>query len=197
MKEELSITEQETLKKLERVIEKGLPSFYEVGAALLKIRDRKLYRADYKTFEEYCKTRWEMSRPRAYQLIDYAKVQTNLSTTVDKRISERQARPIARLEPKQQKEVWEEAERTAPKGKITGKHVERIAKRKFPKFLRPGKPSFRPIGQIEQVDTKRFDYSDDIADEIEEYVADLVDEYGERILCIEVKPTFKTKGGKE
>ena len=35
------------------------------------------------TFEEYCKERWEMSRPRAYQLIEAAEVMSNLSTIVD------------------------------------------------------------------------------------------------------------------
>ena len=44
-------------------------TFIEVGKALLAIRDAKLYRKTHKTFEAYCRDRWEMSRPRAYQLI--------------------------------------------------------------------------------------------------------------------------------
>jgi hypothetical protein len=32
--------------------------------------------------------------------------------------SERQARPLASLEPEQQREVWQEAVETAPEGKV-------------------------------------------------------------------------------
>ena len=53
------------------------------------------------SFEHYCRERWQFSRPRAYQLIDSAKVIENLSTTVD--ISERHIRPLTKLEPEQQK----------------------------------------------------------------------------------------------
>ncbi len=69
-----------------------------------------------------------MSRPRAYQLIDAAKVSDNLSTTVD--ITERQARPLTRLEPRKQAEAWQEAVETAPEGKITAMHVENIVRKR-------------------------------------------------------------------
>jgi len=58
----------------------------------------------YDTFERYCKERWDMSRPRAYQLIDAVMIKDNLSTMVD--IPERQLRPLARLEPQQQVKAW-------------------------------------------------------------------------------------------
>lgn len=37
---------------LERKVERA---FYEAGKALMEIRDRRLYRSTYKTFEEYCR----------------------------------------------------------------------------------------------------------------------------------------------
>ncbi|MEU3094881.1 hypothetical protein ABZ690_08680, partial [Streptomyces sp. NPDC006967] len=50
----------------------GLPQGPYEGAsrgALPHVVDRKLYRADYGTFEEYAEKRWQMSRRRAYQMI--------------------------------------------------------------------------------------------------------------------------------
>ena len=70
----LDATERAALTDCEATIERGLQTFVEVGTALLTIRDRRLYRAQYKTFEDYCQERWGMSRPRAYQMIDAAAV---------------------------------------------------------------------------------------------------------------------------
>lgn len=70
----LSPNEKKRLEKCEQAIHRGLHTFVEVGQALTEIRDAKLYRASHKTFETYCKERWEISRPRAYELIDHAKV---------------------------------------------------------------------------------------------------------------------------
>jgi hypothetical protein len=55
-----------------------------VGEALKEIRDNKLYRESYKTFEKYVDQKWGMGKSRAYQLIDAADIKANLSTTVDK-----------------------------------------------------------------------------------------------------------------
>ncbi len=57
------------LLECERVIERGLNTFVEVGAALLEIRDGRLYKNDYSTFEDYCRERWGFTRMRATQLI--------------------------------------------------------------------------------------------------------------------------------
>jgi hypothetical protein len=48
---------QQDLETLESAIRKNLSSFYEVGRALLEIRDRKLYCdvAGHETFEAYCR----------------------------------------------------------------------------------------------------------------------------------------------
>ena len=70
----LAPNEQFRLEQCEKIIERGLNTFVEVGRALTEIRDSKLYRISYKTFEAYCKERWEIGRSRAYELIDHAKV---------------------------------------------------------------------------------------------------------------------------
>lgn len=56
-----------------------------------------------------------MSRPRAYQLMDAATVMDRMSTIVDKPESEAQARPLTKLPPEKQVEVWEEVVEAAIK----------------------------------------------------------------------------------
>lgn len=76
----LTTTEIDRLAACERSIEQGISVFVEVGRALTEIRDSKLYRATHKTFEAYCKERWEIGRTRAYDLIDQAKVTDALTS---------------------------------------------------------------------------------------------------------------------
>lgn len=70
----LTPAENRHFGSLEKRIERGLQTFREVGQALMDIRDQRLYRAAYKTFEEYCTNRWQMGRDRAYQLIGAAEI---------------------------------------------------------------------------------------------------------------------------
>ena len=98
-----------------------------MGIALMTIRDKRLYRDGFDTFEHYCRERWQFARNYANKLIASSQVISNLGTTVPiQPISERQARPLTKLEPEQQKEVWEKAVQTAPEGKITARHVQKI-----------------------------------------------------------------------
>lgn len=41
-------------------------------------------------------------------------------------IPERQLRPLAKLEPEQQREAWKKAIETAPDGKVTAKHITEV-----------------------------------------------------------------------
>lgn len=129
----LSRVEARRLKECETVIERGLDTFYDVGNALSEIRDSRLYRMQYGTFEDYCRQRWDMSRPRAYQFIDAAAVINNLSTMVDTPGNERQARELAPLDEVAQKAVWQIALNTAVKndeGKplVTAGHINSVIK---------------------------------------------------------------------
>jgi hypothetical protein len=60
----LSEAEAEEFRGCEEVIEHGLKTFFEVGLALIAIRDLQLYRTSYPTFEEYCRNRWGAVRAR-------------------------------------------------------------------------------------------------------------------------------------
>ena len=56
-------------------------------------------------------------------------IKDNLSTVVD--ISERAIRPLTKIkDPEEQREVYQKAVETAPEGKVTAKHVERVVKKK-------------------------------------------------------------------
>lgn len=108
--EPLNPLEYGILQECESVIGKGLATFIDVGTALIEIRDQRLYRAQYGTFEEYCHERWSMNRNYANKLISASEVVANLGTRVPiLPDNERQARPLAKLEPEQQRTAWEAA----------------------------------------------------------------------------------------
>lgn len=128
----LTSSERALLTSYEAVIQQGLESFVEVGNALAKIRDARLYRNEFDTFEDYCSRKWSLSRPRAYQFIAAAEVVDDVSTIVDTPKTESQARPLTQVPREQRAEVWQEAVATAPidertgEPKITAKHVEQV-----------------------------------------------------------------------
>ena len=122
----LSRQEQQELAALESTIQRNLSSFYEMGIALMTIRDKRLYRDGFDTFEHYCRERWQFTRMRASQLIAASGVVENVNNCLQKPTTESQVRPLTKLEPEQQKEVWEKAVQTAPEGKITARHVQKI-----------------------------------------------------------------------
>ncbi len=136
--------EQDELSDLESTIAKNLFSFYEAGRALLRIRDGRLYRAQYHSFDAYCRQRWEMGRAYAYRLIESASVIKNLSPMGDIDPSrdpvhpedgegrglflpqnERQVRPLTQLTIPDQKEAWKRVLNMVPDGKITARDVAR------------------------------------------------------------------------
>jgi hypothetical protein len=111
--ERLSAGEQRALQRAEVTIAKGLRAFVTVGLALKEIRDRRLYRGQYGTFEEYCARRWEISRPRGYELCAAAEVVKELSAIADIGSlpeNEGQTRPLTRLkDPAHRRRAWQTA----------------------------------------------------------------------------------------
>jgi SAM-dependent methyltransferase len=66
-----------SLREDEVVIESGLGTFQDVGNALMRIRDGKKYRGlpeEYKTFEDYCLRRWDISRTYGHRLMKGADI---------------------------------------------------------------------------------------------------------------------------
>lgn len=130
----LTTVETTRLSELETTIEHGLQTFVEVGNALMEIRDSRLYRESFGTFEDYCQERWAMSRSYAHRTIEAAQVVTNLLPIGNIPTNEAQARPLSPLTPQLQREVWPLVVDTAPNGKITANHVQRVVD----DYLRPG-----------------------------------------------------------
>jgi hypothetical protein len=142
MSQSLSTTERGALRDCEAVIERGVKTFVEVGQALLRIRDERLYRVDYKTFEEYCRDRWGWNRRYANRQIEAAGVVENLTPMgVTPEIlgpmgpipqNERQARELAPLPPDGQRAVWNQAVANGggrlPSAKVLGEMVRAEAK---------------------------------------------------------------------
>lgn len=117
------------LAELERVISDGLRTFVEVGRALAKIRDGKLYQGEgFKSFEAYCRERWDFTRMRAHQLIQAAEVSENVKHVLhdEAPANPRQAAELAKLPAGEQPRAWQEAVATAPEGKVTAKHVAAV-----------------------------------------------------------------------
>ena len=109
----LNIDESHELERCEVVIKQGLQTFIEVGQALMTIREKRLYRIGFKTFEDYCVGRWSFGRNYVNKIIEASSVISNLGTMVPiLPQSERQTRPLTSLEPEIQKEVWTEVVKT-------------------------------------------------------------------------------------
>ena len=105
----LSIDERNELERCEVVIKQGLETFIEVGQALLTIREKRLYRLEFGTFEDYCRDRWAFGRRYVNQIIQATEVISNLGAMAPiLPQSERQARPLTQLQPEIQREAWKE-----------------------------------------------------------------------------------------
>jgi hypothetical protein len=62
---------------LELLVERA---FYQAGAALRELRDKRLYRSSHKTFEQYCQERFGYNRISAHYKITASEVFENLFT---------------------------------------------------------------------------------------------------------------------
>ncbi|MCA1722660.1 MAG: hypothetical protein LC748_00080 [Thermomicrobia bacterium] len=121
------MSDDQRLRLLESVIERGRQTFVEVGSALMEIREDRLYRDQgFTTFEDYCHERWGWTARRARQLTDAAQVIKELSPIGDREMNAehqsksgnvfplptnaRQAAELSKIaDPEVRREVWHEA----------------------------------------------------------------------------------------
>lgn len=102
---------QNNLADLENIIEKNRRKFNEIGKALRRIRDGRLYRELlFDSFESYVMERWDMARSQAYRLMEASKIIDNLSPIGDGVLpqNESQTRPLSRLKTIDQRKIWRE-----------------------------------------------------------------------------------------
>ena len=128
---ELTPAEATDLGNHERTIKNTRGAFVACGRALEAIRDGKLYRAEYPSFERYCERKWGWKRAHAYRLIHAAEIADSMkmSPMGDKIDTERQARAIAAVPEEQREAVLERASR---KGRLTALRITEEAKQESP-----------------------------------------------------------------
>ncbi|MFD7995564.1 nucleotide exchange factor GrpE [Streptomyces mexicanus] len=93
--------EQDSLAQCEAAVETLKGAFWAAGKALQIIRDARLYRQDYKSFDDYCWDRWDMNRQNADKLIR--------TWPIAEALYERQQRGMTQIGVKKlnQAQVWE------------------------------------------------------------------------------------------
>ena len=138
------LVEKQELERCEAVIQKGIGAFIETGTALKTVKDRKLYKSvlNYKTFEDYCKDRWQMGRQNAHLLIDSAAAAKNVKHVIQKPPNMRQAIELAKLDNKEeQKEAWKMSSKAE---KVTAKTVKESVQVVKAEKIESGTPKSKP-----------------------------------------------------
>ena len=124
----LSEAEKVERDDLERTVQQA---FFVAGQALKALRDKRLYRETHATFADYVRDRFDFTKRAAYYLIDAYEVVNNLKseqfvhTNIGTNIlptKESQCRPLAKLPPERQREVWQIAVDKA-KGKVPSARI--------------------------------------------------------------------------
>ncbi len=68
----MSVRETKPLAEREATIARGKKRLVEMGWALGIVRDLRLYKREYSSFDKYCRAKWGCGRQRAYRLIKAA-----------------------------------------------------------------------------------------------------------------------------
>lgn len=114
--EKLGPHEVARLAELEQVIERAEK---DRGLALREVHDRRLYRDQYKTFEQYCSERWGISGNWGMRLVRHARKRSNM--TIGTLENEAQTRELERLNPQQSAAVIKRVSQSG--GKMTAKAI--------------------------------------------------------------------------
>lgn len=142
--EPLTLPESKRLIELERKIEVGLKTFVEVGLALSEIHDSRLYKIEHPTFEDYCKSKWNLSRRSGYDLIATSEAAKNVQDLAQTPITREQARPLTKLPPEQHPVAWARAVEIAGGEQPTAKQVEVAVLEVLPPLAEPEKKKRNP-----------------------------------------------------
>jgi hypothetical protein len=81
--EPLSDEELQEFRRLDRDVARAAKAFVDAGIALARIKEGKLYRLEFKTFEEYCAQIHNISRSYAYHLAKAGTIVREMSTIED------------------------------------------------------------------------------------------------------------------
>ena len=133
------MNEQKELAGCEHTIDQGWDLFIEAGASLRDIRDKKLYKAEYKSFEDYVQGRWGMGRQHAYRLIKAAAcfgvLATESQVVEDMEMlpaNESQIRPLLTLGKEQWIQAWKDVLQKSEGKHVTAATVNAVVKKMSP-----------------------------------------------------------------
>jgi hypothetical protein len=129
MTDKLTTVEAAQLQRHEAVIKAGKNAWMAVGHSLSAIKEARLYREDYNSWDEYLKLKWGWSRQRFAQVEGSRTVlkelPEKLATSVD---NERAARELGKVPKEKRESVLEKAVKGSPTGKATTKAIRKAAK---------------------------------------------------------------------
>lgn len=123
----LNEVEMRERSQCEAIIRSGWNTFLEVGQALSRIRQKRLYRDQYRTFEEYCRQKWDFSKTHANRLIEAATVDNILAPIGVKVKKESHVRALVWLSPQQIIATWQKAQQLAGDGEVTARLIRQAA----------------------------------------------------------------------
>ena len=122
-------------RELETQIDDNFKGAFTLAAALAEIREKRLYREDYKTFEEYCKTRWDYSRSYCERLADTNSVLIDLKGYEDNEMyprNELQARVFVPLNKDQRIKLLKTAHEKSKTDNTTAAELAKYRRELFP-----------------------------------------------------------------
>jgi hypothetical protein len=130
-KKQLTDQEKKSLIDCETVIQEGKETSLKVAEALIQINKRKLYRADYKNFNQYCLEKWKFTKQHAHRLMDFATVVKEMEPIGDSLVptNEAQARELIKVEPDQREAVMQAAVESAGDKPVTAKVIKQATKK--------------------------------------------------------------------
>ena len=132
------LTQEETTQLAEAVetVRQGMGTFLEVGRALMRIRDLRLYRNLAPTFEVFCSKVLGLSKQHCYNYIACSDVFGMLESRPEfaGRLpqNEAQTRPLRSLDQETAIDVWTEVVAQSSDGPITAALVRAVAKKRLP-----------------------------------------------------------------
>ena len=152
----LSAAERAELETCLQVVRRGLGAFLEAGEALLRIRDKQLYRQNYPSFEAFAVGEFNLTGRRLHQLIESFEITKTLkliSPSLPTPAIEAVVRPLASLPAALQVEAFTEAVEAAGGESPTPRQVrESVARRKPASKVKASRPvRFRVPGAIVEV----------------------------------------------
>ena len=109
------------------MVRDNLDGVFAVGLALREIKESKLYRANFDTFEDFCRERFNLARNYAYRLMESAEIK--MLPIGNKIQNEAQARAIAAVPETAREEVMA---RVVSAGPVTANAIAAAAKEIVP-----------------------------------------------------------------